>query len=416
MNNSMRQATAWLPVAMAFVLASASAHAEIKGDAIRVGVLTDMGGVFATAMGPGSVTAAKMAAEEFGGTIGGKPIQILQADHQNKPDVASALARQWFDRDSVQAIADGGTSAAALAVQDLVRANNRIFLISGPGAADLSDAACAPTSVQWTQDSDSTAAGVVSGVWQRTKEPWFFVTADYAYGHAVEASARGRLAKLGGKVVGSAKAALNTSDFSAYLLEAQASGAKVLALNVAGGNATAMKQAAEFGLAAQGMTVVPMSFQNVDIYATGLPVAEGDLVLTSFFEDASPAARKWSDAFFARQHTMPSQIQAGVYSAVRHYLQAVKDTGSDDGPTVMARMRATPINDAYTLNGTIRVDQRLVHDLYLVQVKTPAESKGPWDLVKLVTTVPPDQAFRPLAESRCPLVREGRGVGTKLPG
>jgi branched-chain amino acid transport system substrate-binding protein len=279
MNNSMRQATAWLPVAMAFVLASAPAHAEIKGDAIRVGVLTDMSGVFATAMGPGSVTAAKMAAEEFGGTIGGKPIQILQADHQNKPDVASALARQWFDRDSVQAIADGGTSAAALAVQDLVRANNRIFLISGPGAADLSDAACAPTSVQWTQDSDSIAAGVVSGVWQRTKEPWFFVTADYAYGHAVEASARARLAKLGGKVAGSAKAALNTSDFSAYLLAAQASGAKVLALNVAGGNATAMKQAAEFGLAAQGMTVVPMSFQNVDIYATGLPVAEGDLVL-----------------------------------------------------------------------------------------------------------------------------------------
>ena len=192
------------------------------------------------------------------------------------------------------------------------------------------------------------------------------------------------------------------------LLQAQASGAKVLALNAAGGNATAMKQAAEFGLAEQGMTIIPMSFQNVDIAAVGLPVAQGDLVLTSFFEDKSPAARKWSDEFFARQHAMPSQIQAGVYSAVRHYLQAVKDTDSDDAATVMARMKATPVSDAYTPKGTIRADQRMAHDLYLVQVKTPAESKGPWDLVKLVATVPPDQAFRPLADSPCPLVRTGK--------
>ena len=224
----------------------------------------------------------------------------------------------------------------------------------------------------------------------------------------MEADARARLEKLGGKVAGSAKAALNTADFSAFLLEAQASGAKVLALNAAGGNATAMKQAAEFGLANQGMKIIPMSFQNVDIYAAGLPVAQGDLILTSFFEDASPAARKWSDAFFARRHAMPSQIQAGVYSAVRHYLQAVKDADTDEGPAVMARMKATPVADAYAANGTIRPDQRMAHDLYLVQVKTPAESKGPWDLVKLVGTVPPDQAFRPLNESHCPLVRDGK--------
>jgi branched-chain amino acid transport system substrate-binding protein len=403
-SSSIHRAASRLPVVMALVFGTASAHAEIKSDTIRIGVLTDMSGAFATAMGPGSVEAARMAAEEFGGTINGKPIQILQADNQNKSDVASSIARQWFDRDGVQAIADGGASAAALAVQDLVRANGRVFLISGAGAAELSDSACAPTSVQWTQDSYSTAAAVVSGVWQRTHEPWFFITADYSFGHAVEADARARLAQLGGKVAGSAKAALGTSDFSAYLLQAQASGAKVLALNAAGGNATAMKQAAEFGLAEQGMTVIPMSFQNVDVYATGLPVAQGALMLTSFFEDVSPAARKWSDAFLARRRTMPSQIQAGVYSAVRHYLQAVKDTDSDDGATVMARMKATPVSDAYTPNGTIRADQRMVHDLYLVQVKTPQESKGPWDLVKLVATVPPDQAFRPLSESHCPLV------------
>ncbi|MGY2046653.1 ABC transporter substrate-binding protein [Methylobacterium sp. JK268] len=393
-----------LVIAISGLLLTA-AHAEIKGTAIRIGVLTDMSGPFATAMGPGSVEAAKMAAEEFGGAISGRAIQILQADHQNRPDVASALARQWFDRDGVQAIADGGTSAAALAVQELVRANRRIFLISGPGAADLSDRACAPTSVQWTQDSYSSATAVVSAIAPARKDAWFFITADYAYGHAVEADARARLQELGVKVAGSAKAALGTSDFSAFLLQAQASGAKVLALNAAGGNATAMKQAAEFGLAEQGMTIVPMSFQNVDIAAVGLPVAQNDLVLTSFFEDASPKSRRWSDAFFKRMKSMPSQIQAGVYSAVRHYLQAVKDTDSDDGPTVMARMKATPVTDAYVQNGHIRDDQRLIRDLYLVQVKAPSESKGPWDLVKLVTTVPAEQAFRPLAQSKCPLAK-----------
>ena len=304
----------------------------------------------------------------------------------------------------MQAIADGGTSAAALAVQDLVRANNRIFLVSGAGAADLSNRACAPTSVQWTQDSYSTAVGVVSGVWQRTQAPWYFLTADYAFGLAVEADARARLAALGGKVAGSAKAPLGTTDFSSYLLQAQASGAKVLAVNVAGDSVTALKQAAEFGLAAQGMTIVPMSLQNVDVRGAGLASTQGSLVFTSFFEDVTPAARAWSDRFFARTGAMPSQIQAGTYSAVRHYLQAVRDTQSDDGPTVMARMKATPIADAYTAHGTIRADQRMVHDMYLTQVKAPGESRNDWDLTKLVAAIPPEQAFRPLAESRCPLV------------
>ena len=386
------------------LLAAGPVQAEIKGDAIRIGVLSDMSGPFATAMGPGSVVAAQMAAQEFGGAIDGKPIKILQADHQNKPDIASGIARQWFDRDGVQVIADGGTSAAALAVQELVRANHRIFLISGPGASDLSNQACVPTSVQWTQDSYSTAVGVVSGVWQRTKAPWFFLTADYAFGLAVQVEAAGRLTQLGGTVAGSVKSPLGTSDFSANLLQAQNSTAKVLAVNTAGDSVNTLKQAAEFGLAAQGLTIVPMSLQNVDIQAAGLESTQGDLVFTSFFEDESPAARAWSDKFFARTHAMPSQIQAGTYSAVRHYLQAVKDTHSDDGDTVMTRMKATPVSDAYTQHGVIRDDQRMVHDMYLTQVKTPAESKGPWDLVKLVATVPPDQAFRPLADSRCPLV------------
>ncbi len=392
--------------AVALVMAACPAAAEIKGDAIRIGVLTDMNGVFATAMGPGSVEAARMAAEEFGGAIDGKPIEILQADHQNKPDIAASLARKWFERENVQAIADGGSSGAALAVQELVRANGRVFLVSGAGATELTQGACAPTAVQWTHDAYSTATAVVSGVMKSSREPWFFITADYAFGHAIEATARDRVAALGGTVAGSVKTALGTPDFGSALLQAQASGAKILALNVAGDNATAMKQAAEFGLAQQGIRIVPMSFQNVDIHAVGLKIAQGDLILTSFFEDASPAARQWSDRFYARRNAMPSQIQAGVYSAVRHYLQAVKDTDSDDGAVVMARMKATPVADAYTDKGQIRPDQRMVHDLYLVQVKTPEESRGPWDLVKLIAIVPPDQAFRPLDKSSCGLAKE----------
>ena len=386
------------------ILANTAAHAEIKGDAIRIGVLTDMNGAFATAMGPGSVEAARMAAEEFGGKVNGKSIEILQADHQNKPDIASSLARKWFN-DGVQAIADGGSSGAALAVQELVRGNSKIFLISGAGANQLTDEACAPTSVQWTQDAYSTATAVVSGIMQSSKEPWFFITGDYAFGHSIEATARARIAELGGTVAGSVKAQLGTTDYSSFLLQAEASGAKILAINVAGDNATAIKQAEEFGLADQGMKIVPMSFQNVDIHAVGLKSTRGDLTVTSFFEDVSPAARRFSDAFYARRNAMPSQIQAGVYSAVRHYLQAVKDTDSDDSATVMMRMKATPVSDAYTPNGGIREDQRMVHDLYLVQVKTPDESKGPWDLVKLVATIPPAQAFRPLDRSKCSLVK-----------
>ncbi|MGV7216930.1 ABC transporter substrate-binding protein [Bradyrhizobium sp. UFLA05-112] len=392
-----------LALLLALILTGSVAHAEIKGDAIRIGVLTDMNGIFATAMGLGSVEAARMAADEFGGRINGKPIEILQADHQNKPDVAASLARKWFN-DGVQAIADGGSSGAALAVQELVRANAHVFLISGAGANQLTDEACAPTSVQWTHDAYSTATALVSGIMQSSKEPWFFITGDYAFGHSVEATARARIAELGGTVAGSVKAQLGTPDYGSFLLQAQSSGAKILALNVAGDNATAIKQAEEFGLAAQGMKIVPMSFQNVDIHAVGLKATHGDLILTSFFEDASPAARRFSDAFYARRNAMPSQIQAGVYSAVRHYLQAVKDTDSDDGPTVMAKMRVTPVVDAYTQNGRIRDDRRMVRDLYLVQAKTPEESKGPWDLVKLVATVPPDQAFRPLDRSKCGLV------------
>lgn len=250
-----------------------------------------------------------MAAEEFGGKINGKPIEILQADHQNKSDIAASLARKWFN-DGVQAIADGGSSGAALAVQELVRGNGKIFLISGAGANQLTDEACAPTSVQWTHDAYSTATALVSGIMQTSKEPWFFITGDYAFGHSVEATARARIAELGGKVAGSVKAQLGTPDYSSFLLQSQSSGAKILALNVAGDNATAIKQAEEFGLATQGMKIVPMSFQNVDIHAVGLQATRGDLILTSFFEDVSPA----NDVFMSRKKELVGMSHDAVLS------------------------------------------------------------------------------------------------------
>ena len=350
----MTQCCRFIAAAFSAMLIAPAAQAEISSTTIRIGVLTDMNGMFATAMGPGSVEAARMAAEEFGGAIKGKKIEILQADHQNKPDIAASIARRWFEQDGVQAIADGGSSGAALAVQELVRTNGKIFLISGAGANQLTDEACAPSSVQWTQDAYSTATAVVSGVMKTNPAPWFFITGDYAFGHSIEATARARITELGGTVSGSVKAQLGTSDFSSFLLQARASGAKILAINVAGDNATAIKQANEFGLSAQGFTIVPMSFQNVDIHAIGLQATKGDLILTSFFEDASPAARRFSDEFYRRRNAMPSQIQAGVYSAVRHYLQAVKDIDTDEPTKVMARMRESPVSDAYTSAGQIR--------------------------------------------------------------
>ncbi len=269
----------------------------------------------------------------------------------------------------------------------------------------MSDKACAPTSVQWTQDSRSTANGVVAGVMAKVKGPWFFITADYTFGHTMEADARAKLAELGGHVAGAAKVPLNTTDFSNFLLEAQASGTKVLALNVGGGNATAMKQAAKFGLAEQGIAIVPMSFQNVDIKAVGLSAAQGDLIVTSFFDQESPQAHAWSEKFFAVQNAMPSQIQAGVYSAVRHYLQAVLESDSDDGPAVMARMRDTKVNAAYAARSQIRADGRMVQDPRLVEVKASTQSIGPWDLVKQIGTIPVTDAFQPLSETAVRLRR-----------
>jgi branched-chain amino acid transport system substrate-binding protein len=386
------------------MLAAGPARSEIRGDAVRIGVLTDMSGVYSANGGPGSVEAAKMAAEEFGNTINGKPIVILQADDQNKADVGATIARQWFDRDGVSAIVDLVPSPVALAVQDIVRQNHAIALISGAASEAMFQENCVATGFVWTQDTYSLANGVVSGVWQRTHAPWFFINVDIGPSLQLERQARARLAELGGTVVGSVTAPFTTTDYSSYLIQAQASGAGVLAINTLGGTSNTTKQAAEFGLPAK-MTMVLTTPKNRDLAAIGLPVAKGQLVVTSFHENVSPEARAWSDRFLARTNAAPSEVQAGVYSAVRHFLQAVRDTNTTDGEIVAARMRATPVVDAYTRQGTIRADGRLVHDLYLMRVKAPEQSKGPWDLWEQVEVVPAATAFPPLESSRCPLVR-----------
>ena len=389
----------------AALLWAASGHAEISGTSIKVGVLSDMNGVYSDDAGPGSVVAAELAAEDFGGAIAGKPIVILHADDQNKADVGVQIARQWFDQDGVLAIADLVPSPVALGVEDLVRRNHKIALISGAVAESMFQENCAATAFTWVQDSYSLANATVAGVWQRTKKPWFFIDADLAPSLLLHQQAARRLAELGGSVDGSVKAPFDGSDYSSYLLQAQSSGAGVLAINTLGGTTTTLKQAVEFGLQQQ-MTIVFTSPKSRDIVAMGLQDAQGKLVATSFYEDLSPAARAWTTRFIARTHKLPTEVHAGVYSSVRHLLQAVKDSDSDDGEIVAARMRQTPVVDAYTPNGTIRPDGRMAHDIYMMEVKSPAASTDPnLDIWKNVGTIAPADALPLLSASRCPLVK-----------
>jgi ABC-type branched-subunit amino acid transport system substrate-binding protein len=386
------------------LLTITTAQAEIRGDSIKVGVLSDMSGVYAGNGGPGSVVAAQLAAEDFGGAIDGKPIVILQADDQNKPDIGTSIARQWYDREGVLAIADLVPSTVAVGVEELVRQNHKIALISGASSESMYQENCAETAFTWVQDTYSIANGTVDGVWARTKGPWFFLNTDLAPSLQLERQAHHRLDELGGTIAGSVKAPFDTMDYSSFLLQAQSSGAKVLAINTLGGTTTTVKQAVEFGLTQQ-MTMVMTTPKSQDIIAMGLPTAKGQLLVTSFYEDVSPAARAWTNRYMARTHKLPTEVQAGVYSSIHHLLQAVKDSNSDDGETVAARMRATPVSDAYTMHGEIRADGRMIHDMYLMQVKSPAESKDPQtDIWTQVGVITPDHAFPPLAASRCPLV------------
>jgi branched-chain amino acid transport system substrate-binding protein len=383
------------------------AQAEISDGVVKIGVLNDMSSLYSDATGKGSLTAAQMAVEDFGGKVRGNPIELISADHQNKPDIGSTIARTWYDTDKVDVIVDVPTSSVALAIQQITQERNRVFLISGAGASDLTGKACSPNGIHWTYDTYALSNVAGKAMLARGEDSWFFITANYAFGQSLERDAAAIVKANGGQVVGAVHHPLNTQDFSSFLIQAQASKAKVVALANAGGDTqNAIKQAYEFGLQRQGQKLLALLFNITDVHSLGIEAAQGMIATEGFYWDMDDASRAFSKRFFEKANHMPTMIQAGVYSAVTHYLKAVDATGTDEAKAVIARMKAMPINDFFAKNGHIREDGRMVHDMYLVQVKSPAESKGEWDLYKVLATARGDDAYRSLAEGGCPLVKQ----------
>ena len=385
---------------------SATAQAQIAKDTIKIGVLADMSSLYADLGGPGSTEAAKMAVADFGGTVAGKKIEVISADHQNKPDVGAAIARQWFDQDGVDMITDLTTSSVALAVQEVARAKNKVILINGAASSDLTGKACAPTSVHWMYDTVALANGTGAAVVKAGGDTWFFITADYAFGHALERDTSEVVKANGGKVLGAVKVPLNNADFSSFLLQAQASKAKIIGLANAGGDTiNSIKQAAEFGIVAGGQKLAGLLVFATDVHSLGLKTAQGLQLTEGFYWDQDDQTRAWSKKFFDKMKKEPTMVQAGVYSAVTHYLNAVKAANSLDGMAVMKQLKSAPINDFAIRNGKIQEDGSLIHDMYLFEVKKPEESKGEWDLYKTISTIPGAQAFKRPKGNECPLVK-----------
>lgn len=386
-----------------------SANASLAQDKppLKLGGILDISSLYADITGSGSETAAKMAAEDFGGAVLGRKIEIVVGDHLNKADLSANIARDMIDNQGVEMIFDVAASATALAAAEIAKARGKIIMFSGPGSIRLSNEACGPYTVHYVFDTFAQAnvtglAAVKSGL-----DTWFFLTADYAFGQDLEKDTSSVVVKSGGKVLGSVRHPINTSDFSSFLLQAQASKAKVIGLANAGGDTiNAIKQAAEFGLTKSGQRLSPLLAFVTDIDSVGLETAQGLLLAEAFYWDLNDDTRAFAKRFMERTKRVPTSAQAGVYSSVTHYLQAVKAAGTTDAAAVMKVMKETPINDMFAKNGRIREDGRMVHDMYLFEVKKPSESKGRWDDYKLLATVPGDQAFQPLADSRCPLVKK----------
>jgi len=395
---------ALLPCAL---LPLASAMAQISDNTVKIGVLTDMSGVFSDLGGRGSVVAAQMAIDDF--VAEKKPsfkVEIVSADHQNKADVASNRVREWYDRQGVDMVTDALNSAVALAVGKVSEEKNRIMMNVGAGTTRLTNEDCNAHTVHWAYDTYALATGIATATVKSGGDSWYFVTADYAFGHTMEKDASDAIQRAGGRVVGGTRHPLNASDFSSFMLQAQASRAKVIGLANAGGDTiNAVKAAADFGVTRR-QALAPMLLFISDIHAMGLDVAQGMLVTEAFYWNQTPQARAWSQRYFGQTRRMPTMIHAGVYSAVMHYLNAVYSIKTDEATAVMEQMRKTPINDFFATNGKIREDGRMVHDMYLYEVKKPGESKEPWDYYTLKATIKGDDAFQPLSASRCPLVKK----------
>jgi branched-chain amino acid transport system substrate-binding protein len=372
---------------------------------VKIGVLNDQSGIYADLAGPGSVEAARMAIEDFGGNALGKPIELVAADHQNKADVGAAIARTWYDQDGVDMTVDFSNSSVALAVQAVAKDKQKITLITAASSA-ITGKACAPYSAQWVYNSHSNGYSLARVLTERGLKSWFLLTVDYAFGHAFAADIRKAVTDAGGTVLGEVRHPLNTADMSSFLLQAQASQAKAVALASAGSDmTTAIKQAGEFGIAQQATLVAPIVFIT-DVHAMGLKSAQGLQFITAFYWDRNDESRAFAKRFYERRKAMPTMTQAGVYSAVLHYLKAIEAAKSKEAAAVMQKMRELPVNDPFTHNGTLREDGQLMHDMYLVQVKKPEESKGPWDYYNVLQTIPAAKLFQPLGESECPLVKK----------
>jgi branched-chain amino acid transport system substrate-binding protein len=390
----------------AALLMAGAAEAQTLPDTIKIGVLADMSSLYADLGGPGAVVAAQMAVDDFGGTVLGKKIEIVSADHQNKPDVGASIARQWFDEQGVQMITDLTTSSVALAVQEVAREKNKVILVNGAASSDLTGKACAPTSVHYTYDTTALANGTGAAVVKAGGDTWFFITADYAFGHALQKDTAAVVEANGGKVLGSVNVPLNTADFSSYLLQAQQSKAKVIGLANAGGDTiNSIKQAAEFGIVAGGQSLAGLLLFVSDVHSLGLQTAQGLKLTEAFYWDQDDQTRAWSKKFFDKTNKEPTMTQAGVYSSTLHYLEAIKATGSIDPAGVIKELKSKPINDFMIRNGHLQDDGSLVHDMYLFEVKKPSESQGPWDLYKLISTIPGDQAYKRPHGNECPAVK-----------
>ncbi len=407
MKTKLKTTLAALAAAAIAALGSASAQAQISDGTIKIGVMNDMSGLYADIAGPGSVTAARMAVEDFGAARKGMKVEIVSADHQNKPDVGSTVARTWIDVDKVDAIVDVPTSSVALAINQIVRDKNKVFLNSGAASSDLTGKACSPNTIHWTYDTWMLANGTGSAIVKTGGDSWFFLTADYAFGHALERDTEAAVLKGGGKVLGKVRHPFPGQDFSSFLLQAQASKAKVIALANAGGDTiNSIKQASEFGITKGGQSLAGMLMFITDVHALGLNTAQGLIFTETFYWDLNDQTRAWTKRFAAANGgKYPSMVQAGVYASVLHYLKAVEAAKTDDGLKVVAQMKAMPTDDPLFGKGSIRVDGRKIHPAYLVEVKKPSESKGPYDYYKIRATIPADQAFRPLADGGCSLVK-----------
>lgn len=396
-------------IATGVIMATGMVQAQAAGfsdDAVKIGVLTDMTGVYSDFSGIGSVTAVKMAVEDFGSSVNGHPITVVSADHLNKTDTGAAIAREWYDRDGVDAIFDTSNSAVTLAVMGLTKEKNRIVVIGGSSTVKVTTDACTPNSIQYVYDANALSNVTARALINKGNKSWYFITVDFAFGHGLEKTTSAVVEASGGKVLGSVRHPLNTTDFSSYILQAQASGAQIIALANGGTDTVnAIKTANEFNIAPKQTVASLLAFIN-DIHSMGLKQAQGTVLTEAFYWDLNEETRKWSKRFFEKTGKMPSMVHAGMYSGAMHYLNAIKAVNTDTAGPVMAQMKATPVNDFFVQNGKIREDGLHVHDMYLMQVKKPEESKYPWDYYNVLARVPGEEAFSPMKPGACSFVKK----------